>query len=59
MKFRETKTGFPICPYFIWKSEHDSDENISICFCSHSENPDEYESNCQKEICPLLKGAKE
>ena len=63
MKFRETKTGLPICPYFLWQSEShredDSDESISICFCNHPENPSECEGNCEKEICPLLKGAKE
>jgi len=59
MKFRETKAGFPICPYFIWQSEYGSDDSISISFCNHPKNPDECEGNCRKELCPLLKGAKE
>ena len=59
IKFRKTKTEFPICPYFIWESEHGSEESICVCFCNHSENPDEYEGNCQEKICPLLKETKE
>ena len=59
MKFKKTKTGFPICPYFIWEYEYDSPESISICFCNHVDNPDDYEGNCQKKLCPLLKGDKD
>ena len=26
-----------------------------LTFCTHKSNPDNYEGNCNKDICPLLK----
>jgi len=60
MKFRKTKHKVAICPFFIWTSEDieregHAENDVSLSFCSHPENPDDYEGNCQEKLCPLLK----
>ena len=59
MKFRSTKSGVAICPFFIWTSENieglgHQENDVNLTFCIHVENPDDYEGNCQEKICPLL-----
>lgn len=45
MKFRKTKTGIAICPFFIWN-------------CIHPKNVESYyEGNCQEKLCPLSEGS--
>lgn len=58
-KFRKTKAGVAICPYFIWTSEeryaNEQPENdVSLIHCNHSENRDSCEGNCQENLCPLM-----
>lgn len=56
MKFQKTKHEIAICPYFIWKSEHEHcEEDVSISFCTHINNDEDNEGNCRKELCPLVK----
>jgi len=60
MNFRKTKSGVAICPFFGWTSENiegegRTEDDVSLIFCSHLENPDDYEGNCQAKLCPLLK----
>jgi len=60
MKFRTTKSGITICPFFIWQSENIENEghtenDVNLTFCNHSDNKNECEGNCQKKFCPLLK----
>ena len=60
MKFRRTKAGITICPFFIWQSENiegvgHTETDVSLTFCNHPKNPDDYEGNCQEKLCPLLK----
>lgn len=61
MLFRKTKAGIAICPFLIWTSENiegegHTENDVSLAFCSHSENPDNCEGNCQEKICPLING---
>jgi len=58
MKFRKTKSGITICPFFIWQSENiegegHAEDDVNLVFCNHPENKDEYEGNCQENLCPL------
>ena len=50
MRFRKTKSGVAICPFFIWTSEYKSmshdEDDVNLSFCDHPENPDAYEGNC-------------
>ena len=60
MRFHKTKSKVAICPFFTWTSENiegegHTENDVSITFCSHPKNPDDYEGNYQKEQCPLLK----
>ena len=56
MTFRKTKSEVAICPFFIWTSEDivQNENDLSLSFCNHPKNPDDYEGNCQEKICPLL-----
>ena len=57
-EFRKTKNGVAICPFFIWQGEDirdQAEEDVSLVFCNHPNNQDEYEGNCQENLCPLLK----
>lgn len=61
MKFRKTKSGVTICPFFIWTSEnifspeyHDEND-VNLTLCDHPENPNNCEGNCSEEKCPLIK----
>jgi len=59
-KFRKTKNGIPICPYFIWTSENierlgQQENDVNLTFCSHFDNKNNCEGNCQEELCPLIK----
>ena len=59
MRFRKIKSGIAICPFLIWTSENieglgHTEEDVNLIFCTHFENPDSYEGNCRKEICPLM-----
>ena len=56
--FRKTKNGIAICPFFSWASENIEglghiEEDISLIHCTHLDNPDLNEGNCQKNLCPL------
>ena len=58
-KFRTTKNRIPICPYFIWTSENieglgQQENDVNLTFCSHFDNTENYEGNCQEELCPLI-----
>lgn len=62
MEYCKTKAGLAICPFFAWTSENIGDEDktakeddVNLVFCTHPENEDEYEDNCQEIMCPLLK----
>ncbi len=59
MKFRKTKSGVAICPFFIWTSENQhesqSENDVNLTFCDHPENLDKCEGNCQEKLCPLQK----
>ncbi len=57
--FRKTKHGLAICPFFIWQSEDTQNNNedecdISLTLCTHPNNKDNHEGNCNKEGCPLI-----
>ena len=59
MKFRRTKSGVTICPFFIWTSENIEglghiEEDVNLVFCNHPKNKDEHEGNCQEKLCPLM-----
>ena len=32
---------------------------VSLLFCNHKDNPEPYEGNCRKEICPIVKAIKD
>lgn len=58
-KFRTTKSGVAICPFFTWTSENieglgHTDKDVSLTYCTHFDNPDLYEGNCQENLCPLI-----
>ena len=56
MRFRKTKSGVAICPFYIWTSENyqeHSENDVNLAFCSHNKNKEDTEGNCRKEICPL------
>ena len=60
MKYRETKNGIAICPYFIWTSENiggagHSENDVNLCFCNHPDNKEDVEGNCREELCPVIK----
>lgn len=60
MKYRRTKSGVAICPYFIWQSEDiekigHNENDVNLTFCSHSQNENDFEGNCQSDLCPLIK----
>uniref|UniRef100_A0A6M3XG09 Uncharacterized protein n=1 Tax=viral metagenome TaxID=1070528 RepID=A0A6M3XG09_9ZZZZ len=63
MKFRTTKQGVAICPFFTWTSEDKalierqghSENDVSLTLCVHPDNPNDYEGNCNKTNCPLSK----
>lgn len=60
-EFRKTKAGVQICPFFIWRSENireHTEKDVSLAFCTHPDNQDDYEGNCQKDLCPLVKAKK-
>jgi hypothetical protein len=64
MKFRKTKSGIVICPFFIWQSENieglgHTEDNVNLTFCNHPKNPNECEGNCQEKLCPLLQTEKQ
>lgn len=42
------------CKYYNY--QYDSNGELVISFCSHPDNPNEYEGNCQHSLCPLTKG---
>jgi len=59
-KFRKTKKGLAICPFFIWTSENieglgHSEEDVNLTYCNHSNNSHDFEGNCGVTFCPLLK----
>ena len=39
------------CEHFIF--QEDSNGEVAICHCTHSDNADECEGNCTVELCPL------
>ncbi len=60
-EFCKTKTGIAICPFFSWTSENIGEEDksskendVNLTHCTHLDNPDLYEGNCQRNLCPLL-----
>lgn len=58
--FRKTKAGVAICPFFIWTSENigdlgHSENDVNLTHCTHPNNPDDYEGNCQSDVCPVIK----
>lgn len=60
MKFRKTKSGVAICPFFTWASENiggygHSENDVNLVHCSHPNNEDPYEGNCCEKICPLIR----
>lgn len=60
MKFRQTKSGIAICPFFIWTSENieklgHSENDVNLTFCNHPENKNKHEGNCQEDLCPFRK----
>ena len=59
MRFRKTKSGVAICPFYIWTSENiegegHTENDVSLVFCGHAKNKEDTEGNCREEICPLL-----
>lgn len=57
-RFRKTKAGITICPFFIWTSEdiyNHNENDVNLAFCNHKDNKNECEGNCSEEHCPLLK----
>lgn len=59
-KYRKTKSGIAICPFFTWTSENieglgrTEENDVSLIHCTHLDNPNLNEGNCQKNLCPLL-----
>jgi hypothetical protein len=58
-KFRKTKHGLAICPFFIWTSENiehlgQTENDVNLAFCNHFGNTDNHEGNCQEKLCPLV-----
>ena len=59
-KFRSTKAGVQICPFFSWTSENieglgHRENDVNLTICTHERNPNYHEGNCQEEWCPILK----
>lgn len=57
-KFRKTKHGVAICPFFTWTSEDverlgQTELDVSLIHCTHPDNPDSHEGNCQGKLCPI------
>jgi len=40
------------CEYFVYQK--DSNGDITIVFCNHPKNPDQFEDNCRHNLCPLI-----
>ena len=58
--FRTTKAGVTICPFFTWQSENieglgHGEDDVNLTYCTHPDNPDDFEGNCSEKLCPLLK----
>ena len=58
-KFRKTKAGVKICPFFSWTSENieglgHQENDVNLTICCHERNPHYHEGNCQGEWCPIL-----
>lgn len=63
-KYRKTKAGLAICPYFGWASEDieglgQQENDVNLSFCSHPDNKEPYEGNCQERNCPLISSSYE
>lgn len=43
------------CDYFNYQK--DSNGDITIVFCNHPKNPNQFEGNCQHSLCPLTGSA--
>lgn len=62
--FKRTKAGIKICPFFGWTSENiegagrQEENDVNLTICSHEQNPNQYEGNCQESFCPLLQREK-
>ena len=59
MSIIKTETGLPLCSFVVWKSEDCQDVNhdqhdVSLIFCCHPGNIDQFESNCQDKNCPFV-----
>jgi len=59
-KYRTTKPGVAICPFFQWTSENieglgHSEDDVNLVICCHPDIPTDYEGNCQEKNCPLIK----
>lgn len=59
-KFRKTKHEVAICPFFTWTSENigeidktEKENDVNLIHCTHLDNPDLHEGNCQENLCPL------
>lgn len=60
MKFRKTKAGVQVCPFFIWTSENiegfgHSEDDVNLTYCTHPNHSDDYEGNCQEILCPIIR----
>lgn len=57
--FQKTRAGVAICPFFTWVSENveglgQCEENdVNLVHCTHHNNPEDCEGNCQEKLCPL------
>ncbi len=64
MRFRKTKAGVTICPFFTWISENIegqglcAENDVNLVYCVHQKNKNKYEGNCQEKLCPLLESEK-
>ncbi len=60
-KFRRTQSGIAICPFFTWNSENIgrppgfgcTEDDVNLVHCIHPKNLNEFEGNCQPQLCPL------
>ena len=59
-KFRKTKYGIAICPFFQWQRGEIEGlgqrcDDVSLVICCHKKNTAwDYEGNCTKQLCPLV-----
>ena len=41
------------CIYYSY--QRDRNNEVAIEYCNHNDNPHDFEGNCTRELCPLIK----